>query len=132
MYIFKLQFSLDIYPGLGLQDHMIILLSVFKGTSILFSMVVIPIYIPTNSVGGLLVPPHPPQHLSFVDFLMMGTDWYEVIGSVQSLSHVQFCNPVDCGTPGFPVHQQLLELAQTHVHRVGAVIPGCSFHLHFS
>ena len=78
-------------------------------------MVAIPIYIPTNSVGGLLVPPCPPQHLSFVDFLTMGTDWYEVISSVQSLSHVRFCNPVDCGTPGFPVHQQLLELAQTHV-----------------
>ena len=28
------------------------------------------------------------------------------------------CNPMDCSTPGFPVHHQLLELAQTHVHRV--------------
>ena len=28
------------------------------------------------------------------------------------------CDPVDCSTPGFPVHHQLLELAQTHVHRV--------------
>ena len=28
------------------------------------------------------------------------------------------CNPVDCSTPGFPVHHQLPELAQTHVHRV--------------
>ena len=25
---------------------------------------------------------------------------------------------MDCTTPGFPVHHQLLELAQTHVHRV--------------
>ena len=25
---------------------------------------------------------------------------------------------MDCSTPGFPVHHQLLELAQTHVHRV--------------
>ena len=32
------------------------------------------------------------------------------------------CNPRDCSTPGFPVHHQLLELAQTHVHRVGDVI----------
>ena len=71
MYIFKLQFSLDIYPGLGLQDHLIILFLVFKGTSILFSIVATPIYIPTNSVGGVLVPAHPPQHLSSVDFLMM-------------------------------------------------------------
>ena len=27
-------------------------------------------------------------------------------------------NPVDCSTPGFPVHHQLPELTQTHVHRV--------------
>ena len=29
------------------------------------------------------------------------------------------CDPMDCRTPGFPVHHQLLELSQTHVHRVG-------------
>ena len=29
------------------------------------------------------------------------------------------CDPMDCSTPGFPVHHQLPELAQTHVHRVG-------------
>ena len=29
------------------------------------------------------------------------------------------CNLMDCSTPGFPVHHQLLELTQTHVHRVG-------------
>ena len=28
------------------------------------------------------------------------------------------CDPKDCSKPGFPVHYQLLELAQTHVHRV--------------
>ena len=26
---------------------------------------------------------------------------------------------MDCSTPGFPIHHQLLELTQTHVHRVG-------------
>ena len=29
-----------------------------------------------------------------------------------------FFNPMDCSTPGFPVHHQLLELAQTQVHQV--------------
>ena len=28
------------------------------------------------------------------------------------------CDSMDCSTPGFPVHYQLLELAQTHVHWV--------------
>ena len=35
--------------------------------------------------------------------------------SVLSLSHVRLCNPTDCSMPGFPVHHQLLELAETHV-----------------
>ena len=30
--------------------------------------------------------------------------------------------PLDCSTPGFPVHHQLPELAQTHVHQVGDAI----------
>ena len=42
--------------------------------------------------------------------------------SVQSLNCVQLCNPMDYSMPGFPVHQQLLELAQTHVYRVGDAI----------
>ena len=29
---------------------------------------------------------------------------------------------MDCSTPGFPVHHQLTELAQTHFHRVGDTI----------
>ena len=32
------------------------------------------------------------------------------------------CNPMDCSTPGLPVHHQLLEFTQTHVHRVGDAI----------
>ena len=26
------------------------------------------------------------------------------------------CDPIDCSTPGLPVHHQLLEFTQTHVH----------------
>ena len=44
------------------------------------------------------------------------------LSSVQSLSHVQLCDPIDCSTPGFPVHHQLPELTQTHVHRVSDAI----------
>ena len=32
------------------------------------------------------------------------------------------CDPMDCVTPGFLVHYQCLELAQTHVHQVGDAI----------
>ena len=41
---------------------------------------------------------------------------------VQSLSHVWLCDPTDCSTLGFPVHHQLLEFAQTHVHWVGDAV----------
>ena len=43
-----------------------------------------------------------------------------------SCSVVQSCptlfDPVDCSTPGLPVHHQLPESTQTHVHRVGDAI----------
>ena len=27
-----------------------------------------------------------------------------------------FCDPMDCSTPGLPVHHQLPEFTQTHIH----------------
>ena len=46
--------------------------------------------------------------------------------SVQFSSVAQLCQtlcePMDCSTPGLPVHHQLLEFTQTHVHRVGDAI----------
>ena len=32
------------------------------------------------------------------------------------------CDPMNCSTPGLPVHHQLLEFTQTHVHWVGDAI----------
>ena len=37
-----------------------------------------------------------------------------LISSVQSC--LTLCDPMDCSTPGLPVHHKLPELAQTHVH----------------
>jgi len=38
--------------------------------------------------------------------------------SVSSVAQtcLTFCDPMDCSMPGFPVHHQLPELSQTHVH----------------
>ena len=48
----------------------------------------------------------------FCNFLL--TFLFNLLSSVQSLSHVQlFVTP---WTAGFPVHHQLPELTQTHVH----------------
>ena len=42
--------------------------------------------------------------------------------SVQSLSRVQLCDPMNHSMPGLPVHHQLSEFTQTHVHQVGDAI----------
>ena len=42
--------------------------------------------------------------------------------SVQVLSRVRLWNPMNCSTPGLPVHHQLPEFTQTHVHPVGDTI----------
>ena len=36
-------------------------------------------------------------------------------GSVTQLC-LTLCHPMDCSTPGLPVHHQLLEFTQAHVH----------------
>ena len=44
------------------------------------------------------------------------------ISSSLTQSCLTLCDPIDCNMPGFPVHQQLPELTQTHVHWVGDTI----------
>ena len=48
------------------------------------------------------------------------------VSSVQFSSFAQscltLCDPVNCSMPGLPVHQQLPEFTQTHVHRAGDAI----------
>ena len=40
----------------------------------------------------------------------------------QSLSRVRLCDPMNRSMPGLPIHHQLLESTQTHVHRVDDAI----------
>ena len=54
--------------------------------------------------------------LSF-DFYLL--EW--VFSSVAQLC-LTLCNPMDCRTPGFSVHHQLLEFTQTYVHHVSDAI----------
>ena len=54
---------------LGISGHMVVLFLIFCGTSILFSIVVVPVYSPTNIVERFpFLSPHPLQHLLFLDF----------------------------------------------------------------
>ena len=42
--------------------------------------------------------------------------------SLAAQSCLTLCDPMDCSTPGFPVHHQLLEPTQIHVYCVGDAI----------
>ena len=47
---------------------------------------------------------------------LSGQAWaYSLFSSVAHLC-LTLCNPMDYSTPGLPVHRQLLEFTQTHVH----------------
>ena len=62
------------------------------------------------------------------NFLLMGGAVFPLcyFSSVQFSSVTQscptFCDPMNRSTPGLPVHHQLPEFTQTHVHRVGDAI----------
>ena len=63
-------------------------------------------------------------------FCALQVDWGRLVetksqlvpSSVQSLSHVRLCDPMNCSMPGLPVHHQLPELTQTYVHWVSDAI----------
>ena len=66
-----------------------------------------------------------------LQMLRGGSTWRTLVKGHELSSVAQLCpihcDPMNCSTPGFPVHHQLPELAQTHVHQVSdAVWPSCS------
>ena len=62
------------------------------------------------------------QHLVYTSVRISLID-KNCISSVHFSSVTQscltLCDPMNCSTPGLPVHHQLPEFTQTHVHRVG-------------
>ena len=54
--------------------------------------------------------------------ILMGEALMGVQYSSVAQSCLTLCDPMGYSTPGFPIHYQLPELAQTHVHRVGDTI----------
>ena len=90
-------FPQGIWIEVGLLDHMVFLLLVFKGISIPFPVVAVSVYIPTNGASS-------------VQF-----------SSVSKLC-LTLCDPMNCSMPGFPVLHSLPVFAQTHVHWVSDAI----------
>ena len=77
----------------------------------------------------LYIPFPDDEHLSAIQMRLLQT---ALLLTLLSISSVQFssvaqscltlCNSMECSMPGLPVHHQLLELAQTQVHRVSDAI----------
>ena len=81
----------------------------------------------------LLPPPPPAFNLSQHQGLFQWVGFYasggqnigaSALASVSSVTQLclTLCDPMDCSTPGLPVHHQLPDLGQTHVHRVSDAI----------
>ena len=64
-----------------------------------------------------------PQRVSVMDSYTQGLGLGLNHSSVQFTSVTQscptLCDPMNCSTPGFPIHHQLPEFTQTHMHGVG-------------
>ena len=65
-------------------------------------------------LSGILTDPHIPK---CTNMLAQRNSFNSVAQSCSSL-----CDPMNCSTPGLPVHHQLLEFNQTHVHWVSDAI----------
>ena len=86
-----------------ISDHVAVLFLAFTESTVLFSVGASPIYIPTNNLQGF--------------------PFLHIFSSVAKLCPT-FCHRMDCSTPGLPVHHQLLEPTQTHVHHISdAILP---------
>ena len=70
----------------------------------------------------------PNEYSGLISFRMDWLDLLAIPGTLKSLLQHHsskasiLCHPTDCNTPGLPVHHQLPEFAQTHVHRVSDAI----------
>ena len=74
----------------------------------------------SSQLPTLLLTSFPP--VSALPCLFLSYDLASVQFSSVAQSCPTLCDPMNCSTPGLPVHHQLPDSTQTHVHRVGDTI----------
>ena len=75
---------------------------------------------PAGTRRSAWVPGSPQRAQYHGTCLWAGMLWFQFSSVTQSCA--TFCDRMDCNMPGFPVHHQLPEFTQTHVHWVGDAI----------
>ena len=75
-----------------------------------------------NMLSRLAIAFLPRSKRPLISWLWSLTALISVQFSSVSQSCLTLCDPMHCSMPGFPVHHQLPELTQTHVHRVSDAI----------
>ena len=80
----------------------------------------LPICIYQLSISSMMIRPEDDPHISPI---MWSQNFKDIFSSVQSLkSCPTLCDPMNCSVPGLPVHHQLPEFTQIHIHRVSDAI----------
>ena len=61
------------------------------------------------------------NHLGLKDYLKGGETLDQLFFQFSSVAQScpTLCDPMNCSMPGLPIHHQLPEFTQTHVHQVG-------------
>ena len=59
--------------------------------------------------------------MSLTEFVLENVVIFVQFSSVAQMS-LTLCDPMDCSTSGFPIHNQLPELTQTHIRQLGHAI----------
>ena len=105
--------------------------SVHPAEFILFPIPLGPSPVETPSTGSYksepetlyqVVPLHPQHIIKSIDIGFKPIYIYTYQFSSVTQSCLTLCEPMDCSTPGFPVHHQVPVLTQTHVHWVSDAI----------
>ena len=107
-----LLFFSDIYPGIELLGHVVVLFLVFWETSILFSIGAAPVYISTNSVGGF-----PLLHI-FTKICYLCSFWWWPFWQVWGSTSLWFWFAFPWGLAILSYsNQNSMVLAQKQIHR---------------
>ena len=86
----------------------------FKKSNLVNSLVVQRLGLGAFTAGALVVES---RHATKINKCISSVQFSSVAQSCPTL-----CNPMNRSTPGLPVHHQLLEFTQTHIHRVSDAI----------